>query len=216
MPETSASIGHWLPWADCNLYRNPFGQLTRDERAEVAVVDMDSIMQRVGNMRSALQLIGDCGRGKTTRLLALRKRFPASSYVYLPEEGPCAAIAEGNPVLIDEAQRLPAEARRRIFATGLPLVLATHRDMSRQLRRFRYDVHTEWIGDGNTPELICQLLNQRIEASRLHAGAVPILTLDESRQLVQRFGSDIRGIEHYLYQRVQTQVAHHGEMRFID
>ena len=30
------------------------------------------------------------------------------------------------------------------------------------------------------------------------------------------FGSDIRAIENYLYERAQTQVVHHGEMRFVD
>lgn len=183
---------------------------------EVAVVDVDSIALRVTKMRSAVQLVGDCGRGKTTRMLALASRFPDASYVYLPEDGPCPAIAEGNPVLIDEAQRLPRKVCRRIFATGLPLILATHVDMSRQLRRFDYEFHTEWIGDGNTPELICQLLNRRIEASRLRDGPLPIVSLGDARQLVRRFGSDVRAIEHYLYERVQTQVAHHGEVRFVD
>ena len=107
MTEDLETIAHWLPWAGRNLCRNPFGELSRAERAEVAVVDLDSIAARLAKMRSAVQLIGDCGRGKTTRMLALAQRFPESSYVYLPEDGPCPAIAEGNPLLIDEAQRLP-------------------------------------------------------------------------------------------------------------
>ena len=206
----------WLPFASCNLRRNPFGELTRAERVELAVVDVDSISTLLTGPRSAVQLVGDCGRGKTTRMLALAGKFSDASYVYLPEDGPCPAIPEGNPLLIDEAQRLPRKLRRRIFATGLPLVLATHVDINRQLRRFGYAVHTESIGDGNTPELLCQLLNRRIEASRLKLGPVPIVSLDDARQLVRQFGSDIRSIEHYLYERVQNQVAQHGEMRFVD
>jgi hypothetical protein len=210
------SIDHWLPWARCNLRRNPFGELTPQERAEVAVVDVESIARRVARTGSAVQLIGDCGRGKTTRMLALARRLPAASYVYLPEDGPCPAIAEGSPLLIDEAQRLPKAAWRCVFATGLPLVLATHRNMSRLLRRFDYSVQTDWIGEGNTPELICQLLNQRMEASRLREGPIPVISLDDADRLFKRYGSDIRGIENYLYERVQTQLVHHGEMRFVD
>lgn len=108
---SSARVGHWLPWASCNLRRNPFGELTREERAEVAEVDVDRIAGRVAKPHTAVQLIGDCGRGKTTRMLALMNRFPDASYVYLPENGPCPAIADGNPLLIDEAQRLPRTAR---------------------------------------------------------------------------------------------------------
>lgn len=103
-----------------------------------------------------------------------------------------------------------------ILATGLPLVLATHRDLRRMLRSFRYHVHTERIGEGNTAELLQRLLNRRIEASRLQDGPVPVVSLDAANRLVERFGSDIRGIEDFLYERVQTQVVRHGEMRFID
>ena len=207
---------HWLPWAVCNLRRNPFGELTQEERAEVAVVDVDPIAERLTKPHSAVQLIGDCGRGKTTRLLALMNRFPDASYVHLPEDGPCPAIAEGNPLLIDEAQRLPRIACRSVFATGLPLVLATHRDLARMLRSFRYHVHTERIGDANTAELVQRVLNRRIEASRLQDGPVPVVSMNAASRLVKRFGDDIRGIEHYLYERVQTQVVRHDEMRFID
>jgi hypothetical protein len=210
------SIEHWLPWARCNLRRNPFGELTPDERAEVAVVDVDRMVRHVARPRSAVQLIGDCGRGKTTRMLALWKQNHTASYVYLPEDGPCPAIPDGNPLLIDEAQRLPKAALRQISGTGVPLVLATHHDLSRQLRRFAYTVHTERIGDGNTPELIQRLLNRRIEASRLQQGPLPVLSLAEARRLVARFGSNIRAIESFLYELVQSQVIEHGEMRFID
>ena len=33
-----SAMKHWLPWARCNLQRNPFGELSRCERAELAVV----------------------------------------------------------------------------------------------------------------------------------------------------------------------------------
>ena len=180
------------------------------------MVDIDSIVAALETSRTAIQLIGQCGRGKTTRMLALASRFPGASYVYLPEDGPCPAIAEGNPLLIDEAQRLPRAARRRVLESGLPLVLATHRDLSRSLGQFGYRIRTELIGEGNTPELICRLLNRRIEASRFSDGPLPVLSLEDARWLARRFGSDIRGIENYLYERVQTEVVHHGEMRFVD
>ncbi len=213
---SSSARGGASPWARSNLRRNPFGELTRQERAELAVVDVDAIAARVSKSFSAVQLIGDCGRGKTTRMLALANRLQRASYVYLSQDGPCPPIAEGNPVLIDEAQRLPRRVARCVLQSGLPLVLATHRDMGRLLRRFRYTVHTEEIGRGNTPELVCRLLNRRVEASRLTDGPLPELSLAQTRRLVRRFGSDIRGIEAYLYEEVQTQVAKHGEVRFVN
>ncbi len=215
-PSNTRSVGDWLPWAWCNLRRNPFGELTREERVELAVVDVDSIAARVADSRSAVQLIGDCGRGKTTRMLVLKHSLADSAYVYLAEDQPCPAIPAGRPLLIDEAQRLPAAVRRRVFGSGLPLVLATHRDLNRPLVRAGYRVHSEEIGGQNDAALLCRVLNRRIEASRLGSGGVPALSIDQAHALVVRFGSNIRAIEGFLYERVQTQKFSHGEMRFVD
>ncbi|EMI17625.1 hypothetical protein RMSM_05449 [Rhodopirellula maiorica SM1] len=198
------------------MWRNPFGELTQDERADLAVVDIAELASHVPNSRTALQLIGDCGRGKTTRMLALLRHFPHASYVYLDEDLPCAAIPEGVPLLIDEAQRLPRKVMHRIFATGLPLVLATHRDLSRPLKKAGYDVTSYRIGDTNNAPLVAELANRRIEASRLGPGPIPTLSRQDADRLVSRFGSDIRGIEGYLYEQVQHQVYSDGEMRFVD
>ena len=134
-----------------------------------------------------------------------------------PEDEPCPAIPAGAPLLIDEAQRLPRAVRRQVFASGLPLVLATHRSLRRSLVRAGYQVQTHYIGQTNDAALLCKLLNRRIEASRLNsAGQIPQLTPEDASALVNRFGSDIRAIESYLYEVVQTQVFSHGEMRFVD
>ena len=207
----------WLPWAWCNLRRNPFGELLREERVQLAVVDVADIASDVQRARTAVQLIGDCGRGKTTRMLVLAAAMADSAYVYLPKDEPCPAIPVGNPLLIDEAQRLPRSVRRRVFAAGLPLVLATHRDLSRSLMRAGYQVQTRQIGQTNDAALLHQVLNKRIQASRLDPrGDVPVITARDAATLVDRFGSNIRAIESYLYEFVQTQVFRDGEMRFID
>ena len=206
----------WLPWAWCNLRRNPFGELTRQERSELAVVDVESIVQNSRQHFQAVQLIGDCGRGKTTRMLALERRLPESSYVYLAEDEPCGPIPFGLPLLIDEAQRLQRRLRKQIFATGLPLVLATHRDLSRPLRSAGYSIYTVHVGAFNDADTVCRILNQRILASKLSDREVPVLSICQARELVRRFGSNIRSMEAYLYDRVQEQGNSHGEMRFID
>lgn len=187
-----------------------------DERAEIAVVDLDPIAAHLADGNAAVQFIGECGRGKTTRMLALRRRFPKASYVYLPEDCPCPPIAAGDPLMIDEAQRLPRAVRRRVWASGLPLILATHRDLARGLRRSGYRVWTIHIGRGNTSSLVCQLLNRRIESSRLRAGPVPALSMRMADELVSRFGTNIRAIEHFLYEQLQNQVDQHGEVRSIN
>jgi hypothetical protein len=203
-------------WVNSNLHRNPFGELTRAERVEVAVVDVEGIAARVAVQRTAVQFVGDCGRGKTTRMLSLAERIPDAAYTYLPEDGPCPPIPQGRVVLIDEAQRLPRHVRRSIFSTGLPLVLATHRDLAGPLRRHGYAIHTQRIGQTNTPELVRKVLNRRIESSRRGPGPIPEIRLDFARSLVARFGTDVRSIEDHLYELVQSQVTDHGQVRFDD
>lgn len=221
-------------WPGANLFRNPFGELTRDERAELAIVDVQPILGSISPssclsddrptatetdfcLRHACQLIGQCGRGKSTHLLVLKKRLAESAYVYLPEDQPCPSIPAGRPLLIDEAQRLPRRVFRQILRSGLPLVLATHRDLSATLRRHGYRFGTCRIGLTLSIDRLMEILNRRILASRRDPDApVPLIVRGDAEILTQRFGTDIRSIENYLYEVVQSQVSDHGEMRFID
>ncbi|MEO1526014.1 MAG: hypothetical protein AAFX06_11300 [Planctomycetota bacterium] len=213
-----------LRWPGANLCRNPFGELTRQERAELAIVDLEPVLSHLTDAnrdrwlpRRAYQFIGECGRGKTTHMLTLHQRFEDSVYVYLPEDEPCPAIPLGSPLLIDEAQRLPRRVLRRVAESGSTLILGTHRDLSRPLRRHDYEVVTHRIGLTLSPAKLATMLNRRIAASRRDPDApVPSLSLEVAGELTRRFGTDIRGIESYLYDIVQSQVEHHGEMRFID
>lgn len=211
-------------WPNANLIRNPFGELTRQERAQLAVVDLSPILDHLtedGNdqwrARTAYQVMGECGRGKTTHMLALGARFIDSAYVYLAEDEPCPAIPMGSPLLIDEAQRLPRAVLRMLCRNGVTLILGTHRDLSRTLRRSGYQVATQRIGLTLSATKLANLLNRRIDASRRDPKLpAPQLSVEIAERLIRRFGTDIRGIESYLYDVVQSQVEHHGEMRFID
>lgn len=213
LDDKSPSMG-WLPWARFNLHRNPFGELTPDERAELAVVEVDYLIEMLGDPRQAVQFIGECGRGKTTRMLKLRSHLPESSYTYIPEHLPCPPILSGNPILVDEAQRLSRSARRCVLRSRCSLVFATHNDLSKSLRKHGYRVHTEHIGESNGPELVCELLNRRIEASRLQSGVIPVISIEDAELLVAEFGNDIRGIENRLYLQFQKnlEVGFDGEM----
>jgi len=59
------------PYLRWNLLRNPFGELTRQERAELAVVDVAIYLAELQAGRTALHFLGDQGRGKSTHLLAI-------------------------------------------------------------------------------------------------------------------------------------------------
>ena len=205
-------VADWMPLSKLNLWRNPFGELSRDERVHLAVIDPSEYELCHIEQWQAVQFIGDCGNGKRTRMLCFHKHCSESSYVYLPEDEPCPSIAEGTPVLIDEAQRLPRRVMRALFSTGLPLILATHKDLRKPLEKSGYTVKTIAIGNGNSPQHIQKVLNRRIESSRLSLDPVPAISLRDATQLHERFGGDIRSIEHHLYDQYQGAAVNYAKM----
>lgn len=187
-----------LPYAHLNLRQNPFGHVDLAERDELAVVDIGAVVERLASPRYAVQFVGDRGSGKTTHLLAVADRFPGAAYVHFAE-GQRPPIPVGSPLLIDECQRVPRRDRREALRRGVPLVLATHRDFSRELRSAGYDVETVEVARWTTPERLCELLNRRIQRVRRGDGPVPSVSLGTAGQLLSRFGPNVRAIETHLY-----------------
>jgi hypothetical protein len=192
------------PYNRYNLRRNPFGELTRAERAELAVVDTARWLDELSRPATALQFVAPCGYGKTTHLLALARDLPRAAYIYLPEAGPRPTIPRTRPLMIDEAQRLGWRERRCAFRLGGPLVLGTHRNLEPWLRRAGLVVITVDVGSQQTPERLERMLNRRIEASRLAAsGPIPCIDRQFACALLDQFGFNTRRIEHYLYDQFQ-------------
>jgi hypothetical protein len=194
------------PYARYNLLRNPFGELTRDERAELAVVDTQHWLAEMATPSTALQFIGPQGHGKTTHLLAIQRKLPHAAYVYLPEDSPLPPILDNRPLLIDEAQRLPRRQRRTVFRAGGPLVLGTHDDLTNELQDSGLRVVTVCVARNLSPEQLMRMLNKRIEASRITAASVPRIERPQAQALLGKRGTSIREIEQELYDQFQYAV----------
>ena len=165
-------VTYTLPFAHLNLRRNPFGEFSVEEWTRLADVEVEEFDEFLREPGSALQFVGEKGYGKTTHLLAIRSRFPDAAYVHIPE-GERAEIPDGNPQLIDEAQRLTRQQKRRAFHSNVPLVLGTHRDFDRELARAGRRVRTIAVGDRMNSTLLSRILNSRIEWVRRDEGPVP-------------------------------------------
>ena len=72
-------VADWMPLSKLNLWRNPFGELSRDERVHLAVIDPSEYELCHIEQWQAVQFIGDCGNGKTTRMLCFHKHCSGSS-----------------------------------------------------------------------------------------------------------------------------------------
>ena len=110
-----APIVPFLPFSHLNLRCNPFGELTTEEWATLADVDVEPFLATLLVPHSAIQFIGEKGYGKTTHLLAIRSHFESAGYVHLPE-GERRRIPAGTPLLIESSITDLASCRGVTFA----------------------------------------------------------------------------------------------------
>lgn len=254
-PHQTRAFMRKSPYARYHLFRNPFGELARHERAELAVIDLqdcldwlvkpvldgtpisdDAIAHRCPTHRRMLQIIGPCGHGKSTHLLAIENalaKLQPVQYVYFPEDGAQPPLPHVRPLLVDEAQRMNRTRLRTLLRGDGPLALGTHCDMELRFRRAGFAVKTINLDQPITPQRLQSMLNARVLASRMQPSVTiarrhsancagsgrtiscvdfhPLcLTLEQVVALQQRFGSNIRLIEHHLYEAFQL-FAEKGE-----
>lgn len=192
-----------LPFSHLNLRRNPFGELTVHERTALAVVETSAAVLHLSRSRSVVQIVGEKGHGKTTHLLALATHFASASYVHIPEGERIVIPTTGEPILIDEAQRLTLMQRWQVFRSSHRLILGTHTDFESDLRRAGRSVLTIAADEFTNALRVHTLLNARVHSARRADGPVPSITMQTASQLFTQYGSNIRSIEHSLYHTFQ-------------
>lgn len=216
-----------LPYAHLNLRTNPFRSLEPAERADVAVVEVEGLARwlREGGHgrpdgptarehgpgprrpgggadgRRILQLVGAGGCGKTTWLEALHRRLPGASLVAWSAVHGWPPLPPDGPLLVDDAQELPARSRRVACRRGV-LVLATRTDLTRRLRRLDGELRTLRVEDLVTPTRMVRMIARRMEWARRGPGAVPAFSRATLARLWARHGPDVRRTYEELYHRI--------------
>ncbi len=188
-----------LPFLHLNLRRNPFGELTTAERTELAMVECEVALQHLKSPRSVVQVIGERGYGKTKHLLALAAEFAENDYVHIPEGLHVPIPQKGEPLFVDEAQRMTIMQRWQTFRSKRRLILGTHTNFERALRKSGRQVLTIAADQLTDASRVQNLLNARIEFARREAGPIPKISQSTAAELFRQFRSDIRSIEHSMY-----------------
>lgn len=220
------------PYHFLGLWRNPFGELSREERVQVAVLDLQTWLDFLSTgPRTVLQFVGDCGYGKTTRLLALQHALRQHHqrevpYIYFPElespwkrvswsghqrspSPPWPKLPDARPLIVDELQRCRKRQMRQLLRLPGPLVLGTHVDRARKFEQHGFEVCSVNVESASTVSLIRTALNRRIEASRvpqtIHARSFRCPTLSEKSVtlLARQYKANFRAIENHLYHEIQ-------------
>ena len=194
-----------LPFAHLNLRYNPFGEVPLSERGSLAVtqLDMDRLVSRLQQPGFVKMFLGDCGRGKTTHLLALREHLPDAPYLHFREDEPIPPIPEAPIVFLDELQRVPTQMRRKLYRRTASWVIGSHENHAREMQNAGLEVEvTEF--DGVEVEQLMQMLNTRIvRAARVVGDPLPRVGENAARRLVEIYYDDIRAMEGFLYEQFQ-------------
>lgn len=202
-----------LAFSRLNLRFNPFGELSQEDRSKLADIDETWIQRVISEPGSTWQVIGPCGFGKSTHLLAFLEIVTDAAYVYLDETlttslpDPIATI-----MLIDEAQRLTKRQRKKLFASSATLVMATHEDLSNDLSRSKRKPITIDLTSGMDEERLRRILNNRIEFARRSKGPLPSINPEAATKLFARHGGNLRQIESTLYELFQQLNERHGKV----
>jgi hypothetical protein len=201
-----------FPYSHLNLCRNPFGEATTQERISLAIADTDEMRRTFRQPKTAIQLVGRHGRGKTSHLLALKRELLAhdgldAAYIRLRDQ---FWIPPSKHILLDEGEFL---FRRSFWRLRLvtSLAISTHRDWSRALRALGFSVKTIQIATV-CPTRLKQVFEKRMEWSRRNPGPLPLISEQTTGRLIERFGDDIRAMEAALYDGIQAM----GELGHVE
>lgn len=196
--------------------RNPFGALTAEEWAAVAVLPT-AVAPLFQMTQGHGQLLGPMGSGKTTTLLGLRAHFAARGaavvYEYLPQG---QTWFETEPAgldlfLLDEAQRLTWRQRRRLMNGvrdgRLRLIMSSHEDLTPLFARRKLPLLTVSLADQASPAHYAAVLAQRLAFFALPDAARVTLGETAVQFLYDTFGQNMREAEYFLYEVWQRQEA---------
>lgn len=197
-----------LVHAHLNLCRNPFGELPDDQKAALAVVDLERFVGRLARPGFAVEFVGSRGRGKTTRLHVLRQHFPDAPLVgfarpprlFWPPRPP----ERGPPVIfVDDGQFLSPRQRRRLLGRPASFVIATHESFAASFVARGLEYESLEVG-GLSVELLGEIVDRRIEWARRAPGPVPTVAPAALAALLDWHGDNVRAIEHHLYEVFQA------------
>ncbi|MBC8140099.1 MAG: hypothetical protein H7Y38_01520 [Armatimonadetes bacterium] len=200
-------VGAVSPLWDAGFSANPFRALSDAEWESDAIIPIEA--QGVLQSAAHVQILGDAGRGKSSLLRAIvreaRNAGSVAVYEYLPHDaiGYRSDVPSGAWFCLDEAQRLPHKERKRLLTQGRErrhrLIIASHEDLSAWFESTGMSLVSLNLGNLGAAHFAAVLENRLaffVRPFTPHATFAP----DALTWLHNRFGSDLRGAERFLYE----------------
>ncbi len=208
----------YFPWSHLGLRANPFQSLNRADWLEIAWLPAQ-LAAWLEQPTAVLQILGEKGSGKTSALLAisrtLRQQHYQTSYVYLPADEPHPELEplKDGVLIVDEAQRLSRQARKRLFTsaqmktqqrvTAPRLIYSSHEDFLTSSVQDSNDFVTYTLHGLNVHDLV-GLLDRRVQFFASGEDCKVHFEPEAIDFLISTFLSDLRAMEAYLYDFFQA------------
>jgi len=201
----------FFPFDRLGLSRNPFCALSEDEWAALAWLH-PAVQAALDHPAPMLALRGASGRGKSSALLAIKRELTARGrephYLYLAPGTRRLKRGQdrGDPLLLDEIERLPARTRKRLYRRALAggpqpqLVFSSHADLLPEANAIQAGALLALELPALTAEQLTRLLHDRIRSASTQGELSVWFEAGAVNLLLKRYDDDLRTIERALYE----------------
>ena len=206
-----------LAYAHLNLRYNPFGRLTAEVKSafDAIRINLDHYADRLKEPGFAVQFLRESGAGKTTHLLALRRRFPGAPYVCVTAQDRTPAIPEAPVLFIDQMQRMPRARRMAILRRPASFAIVSHVNHEREFRRAKLAYELIKLSGLDVQRLHESIEQRIIRARRSEDQPVPTVSMEACTNLISRFGDSLSAIHTHLYDLFQ-EMTEVSDVKCID
>lgn len=214
-----ASEAHTQPkwtrdgFAPLGLRWNPFGSVQEGELASLSVSDVPlvPILERLSRPpkegRYAVEFLGPCGHGKSTHLELIHAHFRSMPFTMLRPEEKNPPVPRARIVFLDESQLLSRWQRWHLFRRPAHFVLGTHESHVAELEARGIDVFHHEVGRLDSDAFwsrVITLVERRLRwASRRGHDSPPQVPVHILKDIIDRHGQHLRGIQDELYDHYQ-------------
>ncbi len=186
---------------------NPFSGVLEDDIEKILVpkFNLENIVSKINNSDSLnIEFLGKQGRGKTTHLIYLQKQMTEYPIFVLNSNSTISDIIKhrASIVFIDSIHHLNIFDRVRLFKIKEKVIYTTH--WPRKLECFLAGKSNCSIKfKGINKEVLLEILNKRLQLASYENKEQKIITTNEIKLLIKKFGDNYRGIINYLYEQYQ-------------
>lgn len=191
-----------------DFYYNPFSGVFHEDiqKAILPNFNIDTIVSKIESSNAlSIEFIGKQGRGKTSHLLYLQQVLDKYPIFLLDDASKFTEIMEHESeiVFVDSIHHLNFKKRIQLFKHKKTVIYTTHWS-----RKFESMIakknHYSLSFKGINSETLTAILNRRLTlATKSELTNNDLFSIQDSSDLIKKFGDNYRGIMNHLYEKYQ-------------